>query len=461
MTGSDLLLRRGIRAAAAALAEGRTSSAMLTEAALSRSAALDGRLHAFVERWPEAARRAAAAADAEPARGGGPRHPLHGLPVAHKDIFARPGRQPSCGIAEPWGGPPLPPSPALAALQGTGAVETGVLTLAEFALGTTGTNAFFGDAGNPWELGRCTGASSSGSAVAVAAALCFAALGTDTGASCRVPASFCGVVGLKPTQGAVSTEGVFPLSWSLDTVGMLTRGVDDCALLLAAAAGAGVPPAVTADTGLNIGIPRRYYTDHLQPEVAAAWQQGCRLLERAGHRLCDVDVVETEEVRSLIRLIMRSEAAAAHRRLLAAHPGNYPLSVRRFFAAGEGAMAVDYVDAQRLRGAMLRQALATTFGEVDLLLTPTVPVLPPLYAEVADAADAEAWRKVTLLAHATQPASFLGLPALSVPAALSPGGLPIGLQLIGRPGAEAALFRAALPIEAGFRALGAGPPLNP
>ena len=457
MAIAEALLAGGIRAAAAARAGGAVSAAALVEAALARSAALDDRLHAFVARWPDAARAAAAAADA--AGPGG--HPLHGLPVAHKDIFARPGRQPSCGIAAPWGGPELPPSPALAAVQATGAVETGVLTLAEFALGTTGTNAFFGDAGNPWEIGRCTGASSSGSAVAVAAGLCFAALGTDTGASCRVPASFCGVVGLKPTQGAVSTEGVFPLAWSLDTVGMLARGADDCALLFAAARGAAAPAPVEPDPRLTIGIPRRYYTDHLHPEIAAAWQQGRRALERAGHAVHDVDVVETEEIRSLIRLVMRSEAAAVHRRLFAEHPGNYPLAVQKFFAAGEGVLAVDYVDALRLRGVLLREALATSFAGVDVLLTPTAPVLPPRYAEIADAGNAEAWRQVTLLAQYTQPASFLGLPALSVPAGLSSAGLPIGLQLIGRPGAEDTLFRAARPLEDAFQALGVRPGLAP
>lgn len=456
MAGAEAWLRGPIRAAQAARAAGATTAAALTDAALARSAALDDALHAFVELWPEQARADAARADAMRAA-----HPLHGLPVAHKDIFARPGRQPGCGVAAPWGDRPLPPSPALAAVQASGAVETGALTLAEFALGTTGTNAFFGDAGNPWAAGRCTGASSSGSAVAVAASLVFAALGTDTGASCRVPASFCGVVGLKPTQGAVPTEGVFPLSWSLDTVGMLARGVDDCAILFSAARGAPPPAPVCADPRLTIGIPRRYYTEHLAPGIAAAWEEGRRILERAGHRVTDVEVVETAEIRSLIRVIMRSEAAAAHRPLLAAHPGNYPLSVKGFFAAGFGTSAVDYVDAQRLRGLLLREALATTFAEADLLLTPAVPVLPPRYAEVADAGDDAAWRLITLLAHYTQPASFLGLPALAVPAAFSPEGLPIGLQLIGRPGAEEMLFRAGLPLESAFRAHGMRPPLAP
>jgi aspartyl-tRNA(Asn)/glutamyl-tRNA(Gln) amidotransferase subunit A len=297
--------------------------------------------------------------------------------------------------------------------------------------------------------------------VAVAASLVFASLGTDTGASCRVPASFCGVVGLKPTHGVVPTTGVFPLSWSLDTVGMLARGVDDCAILFAAARGVPPGPPVATNPQLVIGIPGGLYTEHLDAAVATAWQEGCRALERAGHRLREVAVVDSAEMRSLIRVIMRTEAAAAHRALLAAHPDNYPLSVRGFLAAGFGTAAVDYVDAQRLRGALLREAMAATFAEVDLLLTPTVPVLPPRYDEVSDAGDAAAWQRITLLAHYTQPSSFLGLPALSVPAAFSPEGIPIGLQLIGPPCAEARLFSAGVPLEAAFRAHGLRPALAP
>jgi aspartyl-tRNA(Asn)/glutamyl-tRNA(Gln) amidotransferase subunit A len=459
MRSADALLRGSIRAAAAARAAQATTSRALVAAALERSAALDPSLRAFVEMWPQQARDAASTSDAAAPEQRA--HPLHGLPVAHKDIFARPGRQPGCGVRSSWGDAPLPASPALAAVQRTGAVEIGALTLAEFALGTTGTNAFFGNAGNPWALGHCTGASSSGSAVAVAASLVFAALGTDTGASCRVPASFCGVVGLKPTHGAVSTTGVFPLSWSLDTVGMLARSVDDCALLFAAARDAAPEPPVAPDPRLVIGIPAGIYTEHLAPAIARAWDEARQTLERAGHHVRDVAVVDTVEMRSLIRVIMRSEAAAAHRPLLAAHPGNYPLSVQGFFAAGYSTAAVDYVDALRLRGAMLRDAMSLTFAEVDVLLTPTVPVLPPRYDEVADAADPKAWQLTTLLAHYTQPSSFLGLPALSVPASFSSKGLPIGLQLIGPPGAERKLFSAGLPLERAFLAHGLRPPFAP
>ena len=447
-----------IRAAARALRTGALSARALADSVLARIDAVDGPIRAFIETWPGAARAAADTADRAGYTGSTPL--LAGIPLAHKDIFARPDRQPSCGVRAADLGGPLPPSPLVARLDRCGAVDLGVLNLAEFALGTTGTNAFFGNVANPWNPAHCAGASSSGSAAAVAAALCFAAMGTDSGGSCRVPASFCGVVGLKPTHDLLATDGVFPLAWSLDCVGLLARTLDDAAILFAALQGDSHPPRVADGPALRVGIPRRYYHEHLEPDVAAAWQAAIRGLEAAGHRIVDVDVVESDEMRSLLRLIMRTEAAATHRPLLARRPDQYPLAVRKFFAAGEGLLAIDYVDALRLRGHLLKQALATTFTAADVLLTPAVPVLPPRYDRIADPADKDAWRVTTLLARCTQPASYLGLPALAVPAAVGAAGLPIGVQLIGAPHADASLFRAALPIERMFRALDRRPTLH-
>ncbi len=445
--------RLDIAALASALRDGTTVRGVV-DAMLARAEALDPALHLFVQRWPDAARVAADSKDRE----GPGATALWGVPVAHKDIFARPNRQPSCGIAAPTGLAELPPAPAIRSLLAAGVVELGAANLAEFALGTTGTNAFFGDVGNPWNPAYCAGASSSGSAAVVAAGVAWGSLGTDTGASCRVPASFCGVVGLKPTHGAVSTEGVFPLAFSLDTVGVLARSVADCATLF----GAVRRHPVRAKPGRAvIGVPRRYYTDHAEPEVLAAFSRAASVLEAAGHEVIDVDVIETAEIRSLTRLIMRTEAAATHRSAMRDHPANYPLAVRKFITGGEGLLAVDYVDAMRLRAPMLRQALATSFAEADVLLTPSCPVLPPLYSAIANAADASAWRVIARLAHTTQPSSYLGQPALAVPFALAPSGLPVGMQLIGRPHEEDTLFAAAAPLERHWQSLGAIPPFAP
>jgi aspartyl-tRNA(Asn)/glutamyl-tRNA(Gln) amidotransferase subunit A len=195
--------------------------------------------------------------------------------------------------------------------------------------------------------------------------------------------------------------------------------------------------------------------------VDRAWSESRETLARAGHRVIEIPVTETVEIRSLIRLIMRTEAAAVHRELMRRQPANYPVSVRKFISGGEGVLGVDYVDALRLRGPLLARALETTFSKIDALLTPTVPVLAPRYDDIADPKDPGVWRTVTLLAHYTQPASYLGLPALSAPFTLSADGLPIGMQLIGAPWAEATLFRAAAPLQRHWQSLDVWPDGTP
>jgi aspartyl-tRNA(Asn)/glutamyl-tRNA(Gln) amidotransferase subunit A len=448
------LHRLGISEIHSRFRDGALTAIALTDAMLERVHALDPLLNAFVSVEDEVARRRALELDSE---GFDPSRPLWGVPVSQKDMFARPGRQPGCGVGHPVAGLNLPVSPMIGAFERAGSVDLGPLTLAEFALGTTGTNAFFGDARNPWDLERCTGASSSGSAAAVAAGLVVGSLGTDTGASVRVPASFCGVVGLKPTAGAIDSAGVFPASWSLDSVGVIARTVEDCQILFDVAAQGRAPAADPIAGALTIGIPDRYYTDHAEPQVAAAWQEARGAMERAGHKVVDTPVIETPQLRSLLRIVMRAEAAAVHRALMAQTPENYPMAVRKFISSGEGVLGVDYIDALRLRASLLQSALATTFAHVDVLMTPTSPVLPPRYADISDAADGNQWRTVTLLAHNAQPASYLGLPALSVPFTLSSEGLPIGMQLIGAPWTESTLFRAASALQQHWLSLGAIP----
>jgi aspartyl-tRNA(Asn)/glutamyl-tRNA(Gln) amidotransferase subunit A len=447
------LHRQTIEELRAALCRGEVSAQTVTRALLDRASALRP-LNVFVELWPERA-----LASAERLDGEGPRadRPLRGVPLAHKDMFARPGRQPGCGVASELAEAGLPPSPVLAALDRAGAIDLGPLNLAEFALGVTGTNAIFGDVANPWDLSRCTGASSSGSAAAVAAGLAFGSLGTDTGASVRVPASFCGVVGLMPTAGALDATGCFPLAWSLDAVGVLARTVADCALLFDVARGAEVGRSANPDSPLTIGLPDRYYTDGLDAEVASAWAGAARALESHGHTIVDVPVIEQEEMRSLHRTLMRTEAAAVHRRLLRQRPGDYSLAVRKFITGGEGIFGVDYVNAARARGVLLRRTLETTYAKVDVLLTPTVASLPAKYEEIADPSRSDVWRSVTRLAQFTQPASYLGLPAISVPFSLSSGGLPIGMQIIAPPGGERRLFSASLGLEAHWKGLDVWP----
>ena len=437
-----------------ALRRGDVTAQTVTRTLLERASAFR-RLNAFIELWPEKALARAERLDTEGPRTG---QPLWGVPLAHKDMFARPHRQPGCGVASEFAEAKLPPSPVLAALDRAGAIDLGPLNLAEFALGITGTNAVFGDVANPWDVARCTGASSSGSAAAVAAGLAFGSFGTDTGASVRVPASFCGVVGLMPTTGALDTAGCFPLAWSLDAVGVLARTVADCALLFDVARGGEVNHSATSSGRLTIGLPDRYYTDELDAEVASSWADAARALEAHGHKVVDVPVIEQEEMRSLHRILMRTETASVHHRLLRQRPGDYSLAVRKFITGGEGIFGVDYVNAMRARGMLLRRALETTYEKVDVLLTPTVAGLPARYEDIADPSRSDVWRSVTRLAQFTQPASYLGLPAMSVPFSLSSGGLPIGMQLIAPPGAERRLFLASVGLEAHWKSLDVWPP---
>jgi len=425
-----------IRAAAAALGDGQTTSRRLVDERIER---IDPADHIFSEVFADAARAAADRFDAGARTGS----MLDGLPLAHKDIFGLPGRQPGCGLQPGRLDIDIPPAPAIA---NVGGITLGMVNLAEYALGTTGTNHFLGTVANPRAPGHVTGASSSGSGAVVAAGLAFGSLGTDSGGSIRLPAGFCGVVGLKPTAGAIPGAGMFPLAWSLDEIGPLAASVDDCSILFAAAAGRAQPGPVERDVaGLRIGVPKSYYLDDLDPAVASAYRDGLARLEAAGARLIDVAVVEDPRIRSLVRLIMRSELSAVHRGRMAANPELYPLAVAKFFTAGEGLLAADYIDAVRLRPILIAQSLATTYAHVDVLATPTAPVVAPRYADLADAGNAATWAAITRLMHMTQPATYFGFPALSVP--LATDGPPIGLQLIGPPHADGLLFRVGAALE--------------
>jgi aspartyl-tRNA(Asn)/glutamyl-tRNA(Gln) amidotransferase subunit A len=431
----------GIRELAGSVQSGAASALAVTEDRLARIAAQDGALHSFIEVFAEGARADAAAVDREVARGGVP-GPLAGVPVAHKDVFFRPRRRPSCGVARAHVLPEMAPSELPGALRAAGAVELGSLNLAEFCFGITGTNATYGDVRNPCDPARITGASSSGSAAAVAAGFVDASLGTDSGGSIRVPAALCGVVGVKPTSDLLSTAGVFPMAFSLDTVGVIAATVEDCGEVLAVLGG----PRPVGSAEPRIGVPRNYYLEAISPEVCAAYERSCRALEQAGAKLVELTVVESEEVRSLLRIIMKAEGAALHAGMIHEHPDSYPLPVRKFLGAGFVVTARDYIDASRYRAQLLDRCMSTVFDAVDALLTPTVPFVAPTYAEIADAADERSWRTIAELARCTQPASYLGLPAVSVPAHAD-AGLPVGLQLIGPPWSEARLLGLARMLE--------------
>lgn len=438
---------------AAAIAGRKISSREATQSCLARIARLQPQLNAFMAIEPEAALAAADAADAALAGGGGG-GVLHGVPLAHKDMYYEAGQVSTCGSAIRRDFVASTTSTAVQRLRDAGAIRLGTLQMAEFAYGPTGHNAHFGAVRNPWHPDHITGGSSSGSGAAVAARLTFASLGSDTGGSIRMPAHFCGVTGLKTTVGLVSRAGAMPLSQSLDTVGPLARTAEDCALVAGLIAGrdpsdpttrdAPVPDylAATRDTlgGLTIGVPQAYYVDDLDADVGRVLEETVATLAREGARVVRVALPDQGQITAAAQILLAVEAAGFHARWLRERPQDYGPQVLMRLQNALAIPALTYLEALRWRGPALAAHLAAV-GGTDAVVAPVAPVPAPTIVEsdVGNAPGAEA--VIQRLSRFTRPINYLGLPALSVPAGFSGSGLPIGMQLIGRPFDEAVVLR--------------------
>jgi aspartyl-tRNA(Asn)/glutamyl-tRNA(Gln) amidotransferase subunit A len=325
--------------------------------------------------------------------------------------------------------------------------------MAEFAYGPTGHNSHYGAVKNPFNVERVTGGSSSGSGSAVAARLTYAALGSDTGGSVRMPAHFCGVTGLKTTYGRISRFGAMPLSQSLDTVGPLARTAEDCALLLRLMAGAD-PEDPTASTvpvddymaatarsikALKIGVPTSFYVDDLDPEVAQALDETIATLKREGAEIVKVELPDQRQLSAACQLVLAVEAAAFHKRWLIERPQDYGPQVLMRLQNGLAIPGVSYLEALRWRAPALAAHVAAT-SKVDLVIAPVAPVPAPTIAEtdIGNSPGAEA--VIQRLTRFTRTINYLGVPALSVPSGFTRSGLPIGMQLIGRSFDEATIL---------------------
>ena len=438
-----------ISEAAARIGRRELSPVELTQACLDRISGIDPRLNAFITVTADDALRAAREAEEAIARGD-QRGPLHGIPLALKDLFATAGVRTTAGSRILADRVPEEDSDAAQRLAAAGAVILGKLNLHEFAFGATGVNPHYGPARNPWNTERITGGSSSGSGAAVAAGECFAALGTDTGGSIRIPASLCGIVGLKPTFGRVSRRGVIPLSWSLDHVGPLARTVEDTAIVLQALAGRDPLDQSSSDApvpdyhaglkdgvkGLRVGIPARFFFESLDPEVERAVRAAVAKLEELGAATEDVPVPYIDEIPGAVTAIMLPEALAYHQTWMAQRPEDYGDDVRYRLELGATFLAVHYVQAQRLRELAVSAWKREVFSRVDILATPATPT-------VAGPIDKSGLDQTFSLIRNTSPINLLGLPAVSLPCGLTSDGLPIGLQLIGRWFDEETVLRAA------------------
>jgi aspartyl-tRNA(Asn)/glutamyl-tRNA(Gln) amidotransferase subunit A len=443
--------------AASRVADGTLSSVALTEACLAQAAAWQPSRNCFIRIDGEGAMRAARACDQEMQRGHR-RGPLHGVPLAHKDMFYRKGAASTGGSKILRDQIATTTATVLARLDASGATEIGVLNMSEFAAGPTGHNIHYGHCRNAFDAAHIAGGSSSGSAVAVAARVVFGALGSDTGASIRLPAAYNGVTGLKPTYGRVSRHGAMPRSWSFDHVGPFARSARDCALLLKLVAGHDPHDATTsahpvpdylsmlgADrlSGLTIGVAEHGVA--LEPVVAAAMDESMHALERIGAKIVRVKLPDLTPIFRVGETMIKGEAAAMHRQWLETRPQDYSNSVRFRIEGGLFLPATDYIDALRLRGVLTAKFIAETMDGIDLLHLPASPCLPPTIAE-SDMERTDSEALLTLFSRLTQfmrPINFLGLPAISVPCGFSSGGLPLAYQLVGHPFAEAMLLQAA------------------
>src|SRR6266403_3900002 len=442
-----------LTAVAKAIAAKKVSSHEVTRSCLHRIAAWQPRLNVFMAIESEAALKAAGAADAALAKGD-KRGALHGVPLAHKDMYYDAGKVVTCGSKIRKDFVATTTSAALQRLKDAGTIRLGSLQMAEFAYGPTGHNSHYGPVHNPWGIDRITGGSSSGSGAAVAARLTFAALGSDTGGSIRMPAHFCGVTGLKTTVGRVSRAGAMPLSQSLDTVGPLARTALDCALLLGLMAGAdaddptavlGPLPDYTAATrqpmkGLIVGVPTAFYVDDLDPEVAGILDDTIAVLKRESAEIVQVELPDQRQLTAACQLVLAVEAAAFHKRWMIERPQDYGPQVLMRLQNGLAIPGVSYLEAMRWRGPALAAYLAAVAG-VDAVIAPVAPVAAPTIAEsdVGNGPDAEA--VIQRLTRFTRPINYLGLPALAIQSGFTKNGLPIGMQLIGRSFDEAMLLR--------------------
>lgn len=433
--------------AADRLRGGAISAAELTRAYLDRIADLDGRLRSFITVTAERAEADARRADAA-LRGGRPLGPLHGVPLAVKDLLDTADVRTTANSRLQAEHVPRADATVVRRLSEAGAVLLGKLQMNEFAMGTTAEDDLRPPARNPWDLERTPGGSSSGSAVALAAGLCAGSFGSDTGGSIRAPASYCGVVGLKPTFGRVSRHGVAILSWSLDHIGPMARTVADVAALLQVTAGpdpldpaalpVGVPDYRAAldgsARGVRIGIPASFLAGcaDLDPEVRSAFDAAVEALRDLGATVRDVGLREIEHIDAVLNPILLGEAAAQHVERLRTRGREYGRGFRLRVLEGYFYTAVDYVQAQRGRQ-LLIGALDEVLEEVDVIATPTMHRTAPTAVE----------QTTGPRSPFTSMFNLTGLPAISVPCGFGRGGLPIGLQLAGRRFEEAGLLRVA------------------
>ena len=431
----------------------KVSPVEITSAALERIEKLNPALNAYITVTPDLAMKSAREAESEIQQRKW-RGPLHGVPIAAKDLFDTAGVRTTAASALFKDRIPEQDAEVIRKLKAAGAVLLGKTNMHEFAFGGTSLVTYFGGVHNPWDVGHIAGGSSGGSAAAVAAGLCYGALGSDTAGSIRQPAAYCGIAGLKPTYGSVSTRGVIPLSWSLDHVGPMARTVADTALLLQAIAGydpedissvrMDVPNYGAAlrlrPASVRLGVARDFFFEGLDPEIQTAIQEALSVLGKltAGTAEVALSARNQEELRSTVRA---AEAYAYHAEFIAKSPELYQPETLARLRPGGNIGTTAYIQARRQLD-RTRRSIGEIFRSVDAIVTPTSPILPPPIAEFSHDRNGSADFLARNIQN-TSPFNVYGWPTISVPCGFAASGLPIGLQISGPPGRDAVVLQVA------------------
>lgn len=430
----------------------KVSAVEVTRATLERIARLNEKLKVFITITAEQALREAEQVDKD-VRAGKDK-PLAGVPLAVKDLYETKGVRTTAGSRLLADNVPNHDATAVARLRQVGAVLVGKLSMHEFAFGFTNVNPHYGNCLNPWDVERIPGGSSGGSGAALAASLCLASLGSDTGGSIRLPAALCGVVGLKPTYGRVSRFGALPLSWTMDHVGPMTKRVEDAALMLRVIAGQDAKDETSSKEpapdyvvelkkrikGVRLGVPHAHFIEPMDAEVNAAFNEAVHLLEKLGARLVEVTLPHLDVVLGAHRAIIFSEASTYHEKWLRTRADEYGDDIRALLQTGMFFTATQYLSAQQARRRIIAE-WSEIWKKVDALVTPTSPIPAAKIGDATTPLGGEERPLVRVYLDSLLPFNLTGQPALSVPCGFTNNGLPIGLQLVGRSFDESLLLR--------------------
>lgn len=433
-----------VRESGRLLRQRKVSSLELVEQSLAKIKQHES-LRCFITVTGEQARARAKVLDEELAAGKD-RGPFHGVPIAYKDLFCTRGVRTTAGSLLFRDYVPDYDAAVVERLTEAGAVSVGKTNLHELAFGITSLNPHFGPVLNPLDTTRLAGGSSGGSAAAIAADIVPMALGTDTGGSVRIPASFCGIAGLKPTYERVSRHGVLPLAFSLDHVGPMGETVEDCALAMNVMAGAAefdLPPLASLKE-LRVGVPKSFFFDRVQREVADAVRGSARKLEEFGAQIRDVRLPNIEDANIAARMVQFGEVAAlyANTRDLT----QIGVDVRALIEQSRMVSAQDYVNAQRVR-TVFRREFDALWRDIDILVCPTTPTTAPPADQATIEINGQPENTRMASTRLVRSINLLGAPALSMPCGKDGNGLPIGLQLVGAPFSDARLLQVGKRLE--------------